>query len=209
MSEGTRTGMPGRLMPLFSPSMPPLMISQTTSDADHLVHAQFDEAIGQQNARSLFDVFRECLECGADQRCSAGNLSRCNREALPSLEQHRLMILEFRRSYLWSLQVAQDAQRLVFFAADLADHLDECQLFLVGAMRKVEANNVDAGANQFAKYGLGIGRRTESRNNFRTALNWGIGQAGFNKWHRNYSKKDSSWEVCFLSVRPASLYTGR
>ena len=31
VSEGTRTGMPGRLMPLFSPSMPPLMISQTTS----------------------------------------------------------------------------------------------------------------------------------------------------------------------------------
>ena len=29
--EGTRTGMPGRLMPLFSPSMPPLTISQTTS----------------------------------------------------------------------------------------------------------------------------------------------------------------------------------
>ena len=31
VSEGTRTGIPGRLMPLFSPSIPPLMISQTTS----------------------------------------------------------------------------------------------------------------------------------------------------------------------------------
>ncbi len=29
--DGTLTGIPGRLMPLFSPSMPPLMISQTTS----------------------------------------------------------------------------------------------------------------------------------------------------------------------------------
>ena len=31
VSDGTRTGMPGRLMPLFSPSMPPSMISHTTS----------------------------------------------------------------------------------------------------------------------------------------------------------------------------------
>ena len=68
VSEGTRTGMPGRLMPLFSPSMPPLTISQITSLAVDLVDAQLDQAVGEQNARALLDVLRQRLEGGAHQR---------------------------------------------------------------------------------------------------------------------------------------------
>jgi hypothetical protein len=119
VSEGTRTGMPGRLMPLFSPSMPPLMISQTTSSPIHFVDAQLDEAVGEQNARALLDVFRQGLEGGADQGCGAGNIARRDGEPLAGLEQHRLVIFQLGGADLGSLQVAQDAQRLALFAAHL------------------------------------------------------------------------------------------
>ena len=44
--------MPGRLMPLFSPSMPPLMTSHSTSLPTNGCHAQLDQSIGEQNARA-------------------------------------------------------------------------------------------------------------------------------------------------------------
>jgi hypothetical protein len=49
--------MPGRLMPFFSPSMPPLMIYRQRR-ALQLHHAQLDEAVGEQDARALFSFLQ-------------------------------------------------------------------------------------------------------------------------------------------------------
>ena len=38
--------------------------------------AQFDEAVGEENARALLDVFSESFKCGADQRCGSRNIAR-------------------------------------------------------------------------------------------------------------------------------------
>ena len=90
VSEGTRTGMPGRLMPLFSPSMPPLMMSQITSSPIDFVDAQLDQAVGEQDARALLDVFGEGLESGAHERCGAGHVARGDGEPVAGLEQDGL-----------------------------------------------------------------------------------------------------------------------
>jgi hypothetical protein len=93
VSEGTRTGMPGRLMPLCSPNMPPLTISQWTSPSSDFVNAQLDEAVGEQNARALLDVFGQGLEGGAHQRCRARNLARRDgQQPWPALSSTGLVV---------------------------------------------------------------------------------------------------------------------
>ena len=44
------SAIPGRLMPLCSPSMPPLSTSQRTSLPRTAAHAQLDQAVAEQDA---------------------------------------------------------------------------------------------------------------------------------------------------------------
>jgi aminoglycoside phosphotransferase (APT) family kinase protein len=60
----------------------------------HLVDAQLDQPVGEQNARALFDVFRQGFEGGSHQRGRARNLARRNRQPPAGLEQHGLVILQ-------------------------------------------------------------------------------------------------------------------
>jgi hypothetical protein len=69
------------------------------------------------------------------------------------LEQHRLVVFELGGANLRPLQIAQDAERLALLAADLADHLDQRQLLFMGAVGKVEADHIDAGATRSRKTG--------------------------------------------------------
>jgi len=86
------------------------------------------------------------------------------------------------------LQVAQDAERLAFLAAYLADHLDEIPLLLVGAMGKVQAGHIDAGTNQIPENGLGVRGRAQRGNDLCATLGGGVGQVQFCKRHGDYSK---------------------
>jgi len=61
------------------------------------------------------------------------------------------VVLELAGADLGSLQIAEDTERLALLAADLADHLDQGQLLLVGSMREVQADNIDACADQVAE----------------------------------------------------------
>src|ERR1700734_2686672 len=62
--------------------------------AENLMNAQFDEAVGEQNARALFHIFSQRLEGGSDCRSSSRYVARRDREFVAALEQHRLMILK-------------------------------------------------------------------------------------------------------------------
>ncbi len=50
--------------------------------AEHFVNAQLDQAVGEQNARALLDVFRQGLEGGADQGSGSRNFARGDGEPL-------------------------------------------------------------------------------------------------------------------------------
>ena len=60
------------------------------------------------------------------------------------------MILQQSGANLGPLQIAKDAERFVFFAADLADEFNNRQLPLMGTVRKIQANDIDARPHKIA-----------------------------------------------------------
>ena len=52
--------------------------------ADHFVHAQLDQSVGEQNARALLNVFRQRLESRAHQRCRSRNIARSDGQPPPA-----------------------------------------------------------------------------------------------------------------------------
>lgn len=99
------------------------------------------------------------------------------------------MILEFGSADLGALQIGQDTERFFLLTTYFADHLDECQLLLVGAMGEVQANHIDAGTNQVPEDGLGVGGGPKSSYNFRAALGWDFVRAKFCVGHQVAPKK--------------------
>ena len=151
--------------------------------AVHFVDAQLDEPIGEQNARALLHVFSKGLEGGAHQRRRAQHLARRDDEPVAGFEQHGLMILEQPGANLGPLQIAQDAQRLALFLAQLADLLDDSGLAFVAAVGEVEPDHVNAGADQVANHGLSVGGGPERGDNLGAALRRGIRQVQIGKGH--------------------------
>jgi len=62
------------------------------------------------------------------------------------------------------------------FAAHLADHLDQRQLPFVRAVRKVQADHIDARADQIPEDRLGVGGRPQRGNDLCAALGGRIGE---------------------------------
>ena len=74
-----------------------------------LVDAQLDESVGEQDARALFNVFRQGFERSADERGGAQHVARRDCEPVTGLQEHRLMIFEQRGANLGPLQITQNA----------------------------------------------------------------------------------------------------
>ena len=127
------------------------MISQTTSAPLTSLDAQLDEAVGEQDAGAGLEVFGERLEGGADERGGAFDLARGDGEALAGDQQHGLVVLQLAGADLRALQVGEDADGLAFFAGDVAHHLDQLGLLRMGAVREVEAGDVESGADELAE----------------------------------------------------------
>ncbi len=116
-----------------------------------LLDAEFDEAVGEEDAGAGLEVFGEGLEGGTDEGGGAFDLARGDGEALAGDELDGLVVLELAGADLWPLQVGEDADGLALFLGDLADHADELRLLRVGAVREVEAGYVEASANELAE----------------------------------------------------------
>ena len=81
----------------------------------------------------------------------AFDLARGDGEALAGDEQDGLVVYEVAGADLGALQVGEDADGLALFAATCAHHADELGLLRVGAVREVEAGDVEAGADELAE----------------------------------------------------------
>jgi hypothetical protein len=147
------------------------------------VDAEFEQAVGEQDAGALLNVFSEGFEGGADEGGGPLNFAGGDGEAAAGLEENRDVVFELGGTDLGALQIGEDTERLALFAADLADHLDEGQLLFVGSVREVEANDVDAGTNEVSEDGLGVGGGSESGDDFCTALRRGIAKTVFRVGH--------------------------
>ena len=72
------------------------------------------------------------------------------------------------------MQVAEDAERLVLFAAHLANHLDQGELFFVRAVGEIQSDNIDSRAHQIAKHRLGVRGGSKCGNDLGAALDGGF-----------------------------------
>ena len=101
-----------------------LMLSQHAAVDDfafrilsvHRHHVELDEPVGEQDARPRFQIFRQRREGSRDQRRGPGNIAWGDRQPLAGLQLHRDTVFEPAGADLRSLQIAQDADRLAFFA---------------------------------------------------------------------------------------------
>ena len=189
VSEGMRTGMPGRLMPLCSPSMPPLTISQITSPSS-TSWTRSSIRPSESRMREPCSTFSaRVLKVVPTSDAVPGTSRGVMVSSSPAFEQHRLMIFQLGGANLGSLQVAEDAERLVFLAADFTNHLDHRQLLLVGAVGKVQPDDIDASADQIPEDGHGVGGRAERGDDLGAALGGGIGQSHCCERHGSCSRE--------------------
>ena len=100
----------------------------------NLFDAQLDEAIREEDARALLNIFSKRLEGRADERRRALYFVRRDGNFFSRDKHHRYMILELGGANFGTLQVSQDAERLILLATHLADHLDQSKLLFMGAM---------------------------------------------------------------------------
>ena len=70
---------------------------------------------------------------------------------LSCLELHRDAVLQPAGADLRSLQIAQNANRLAFFARDLAHHFDQLELLRMGAVGEVQPGDIEPGADSSRK----------------------------------------------------------
>src|SRR5438067_13396593 len=72
-------------------------------------HSEFDQAIGEEDARAGLDVLGQGLESGRDQVRGAGNVARSNGEPRSRLDGNGRAVFEAAGPELGSLQVLEDA----------------------------------------------------------------------------------------------------
>ena len=133
------------------------------------VDDQLDEAVGEEDAGAVFEIFGEGGEGGADHGGGAFDLVRGDGEAVAGDEEDGLVVLELAGADLGALQVGEDADGLALFLRDGADHLDELGLLGVAAVREVEAGHVEAGADEIAEDGGGATGGAEGRDDLGAA----------------------------------------
>ena len=104
--------------------------------APHLRHPQFDQPVGEQNARARPHFLRQPLKRGRDQDGSAGDVARRNGDQRPGLERHGLVVFEPPGAYLGALQILQDADGAVFLLGRAAQAGDVARVLGMGAVGK-------------------------------------------------------------------------
>src|SRR6185437_13982249 len=100
----------------------------------HALYAQLDQAVGEQNARTGFEVFRKRGERRSDDLRRPLLHGRGDRELFAGDQLHGLVVLQLAGTDLWPLQVGEDADGLAFRARNLADHLDQFELLRMAAV---------------------------------------------------------------------------
>ncbi len=172
-------------MPLFSPRTPPLITSHSTSSPFTVSTSSSIRPSESRMRAPDFEIFGQRRKCRRNHAGGAGDIARRDSEALPRLQLNRFAVVQPAGADLRSLQIAQDTDVLALLLRHLADHFDEFQLLRMGAMREVQARDIQACADQLAKSGFIVRSRPESGNNLGSAriLSRPRGRAGIRDVH--------------------------
>jgi hypothetical protein len=131
-------------------------------------YAQFDQAIGKQNARAFRHILRKCRKRGGDHGRGPGHIPRSDGQELTGFQRDGEPVAKPSGANFGPLQVGQDADRLFFLESDLADHLDQLELFRMRAVGEIQPGDVETGMHQFTEKMFCVAGRSQRGDNFRT-----------------------------------------
>ena len=119
-------------------------------------HAQLNQAVGEEDAGSGLKIFGEGLEGGGEDLGVSGNVARSDGDVFAGVKLDRCAVFQLSGANFGALQVAENTDVFAFLGGDLADHFHELQFFRVRSVGKVQARDVESGAQQRAKSLLGV-----------------------------------------------------
>ncbi len=132
-------------------------------------HAQFDQAVAEQDARAGREFAGEVGEGGGDASFVAGDLVGRDGDDRSGLQKDGLALFEQSGADLGALQVLQDADGASFALGGAAQALDVVGVIFVGAVGEVEAGDVHAEAKQVAHGGFGVAGGADGADDFGAA----------------------------------------
>ena len=137
--------------------------------AAHGAHAQFDQAVAQQNARAGGNFAGEIGKGGGNAGRSAGDVARGDDHGRTAFELDGFVALQASSADLRALQILENADGAIFLLGGEAQALDVVGVVFVGAVGKIQAGNVHAEAKQVAHGGLRVAGGADGADDFGAA----------------------------------------
>ena len=132
--------------------------------AVHLVDAEADQTVVNQNDAALLHIARQLLIAHGDNRVVAEQLSRGQRE-LCALLKHFRAVLEVAETNLRALGVEQGCDRETQLSAELHHALEFLGMRLVRVMRKVKTCHIHAREHELLQHLLAVTGRSNRADN--------------------------------------------
>ncbi len=148
VSAGAVRPPPCLLMPLLLDSTPPTRTVVWTCAPLHLVDVQHDQAVVEQQGVAGLHVARQLLVVEADRGVVAEFVARAVEHELLPGRQLGLAAFELADADLRALQVGHDRHRAPGALGRGAHHRRAIDVVLRGAVREIQAHDIDTGGNQ-------------------------------------------------------------
>src|SRR5688572_6962516 len=134
-----------------------------------LRRAQLDLAVVQQQGIADVDPFRQVRVGCRDARRVAGELAYDDRQGLAILQRDRAATAQFARPDFRSAQVLEQRDDAPGVFGGAPHSLDDFGVAVVGAVREIEAKDIDARCDQLANAGIAGRRRSQRGDDLRPA----------------------------------------
>ena len=118
----------------------------------HLLDAQLDQSVREQNAVTAVHLTRQCRERGAHARGIAQHFGGGNNELLAGPQHHRPATRERSGANFRPLQIRQNRNRFFMFPGGGANHREILRVLLVRAVREIQARHVHPGREKLVDH---------------------------------------------------------
>ena len=131
--------------------------------------AQFDQSVAEQDAGTSRELAAEIGKRGGNARGCARYILWRDGYHRTGFQQDGFVTLQWSGADFRALEVLEDADRASLAFSGAAQALDIVGVIFVGAVRKIEACDVHAKAEQVAHRDFGVAGGTDGADDFRAA----------------------------------------
>ena len=131
----------------------------------HTIDIQNYSSVVEKQDGARRNVFGEVFVIQSDPLLIAHRAAGIEDELVPGFEGD-FAVLKLSYTDFWTLKVAQNADGLSHPCRGIADHFGSRHMILRGAVRKIHADHIDAGANHRFENFWRVGGRAEGGNDF-------------------------------------------